>query len=290
MKRVGIDIGGTNLRCAILDDAGNIVDKMKVENNQELSPEENLDKVIDFIISKDYRYTGIGIGAPGPLNIRQGKFLNPPNLPRWTDFEIVRYVEEKTGLKTVLNSDANVAAFAEARLGSAQRYETVYYITISTGVGAGFIMGGQIISGANSTAAEIYNMIINEDTYCHNGVNPGSVNEQCSGVAIARIASEVYGRDISTKELFDLYYDNDRKAIEIVETCADNLAKAVANICFVVDPEIFVFGGSVANYHPKFVDMIFEKAKKYVINPQFLYFTPSKFGDDAGLIGASLLV
>ena len=117
MKKVGIDIGGTQLRCAIFDEDNQILVKHKIPNNPNLSARENLDLLIDFIQSQPYQYEGIGIGCPGPLNIRLGKILNPPNLKGWNNFEIVSYVESKTGLKTFLNNDANVAGLAEAVLG-----------------------------------------------------------------------------------------------------------------------------------------------------------------------------
>ena len=161
MKKVGIDIGGTQLRCAIFDEDNQILVKHKIPNNPNLSARENLDLLIDFIQSQPYQYEGIGIGCPGPLNIRLGKILNPPNLKGWNNFEIVSYVESKTGLKTFLNNDANVAGLAEAVLGGGKGYESVFYITISTGIGGGYIHQGKIINGANSAGAEIYNLIVN---------------------------------------------------------------------------------------------------------------------------------
>lgn len=290
MKRVGIDIGGTQLRCAIFDEEGNIIEKFKIPNDQSKSAEENLDMLLNFIMKQPYQMSGIGIGCPGPLNIRLGKILNPPNLKGWNNFEIVRYVENKTGLKTALNNDANVAGLSEAVLGSGKNYESIYYITMSTGIGGAYVVNKKLVNGANSAAAEIYNMIVNEDKHTHGVVNQGAINEQCGGTGLEIIADEEFGKHISPKELFDLYYQGDKKATKIIENAIDAMAKAVANICCVVDPDVFVIGGSIAIFNPSFIDKIYEKAKEYCINPQFLYFIPAAFGDDAGLIGASLLV
>lgn len=290
MKRVGIDIGGTQLRCAIFDEDGIMIDKYKIHNDQSISAKENLDKLLEFIMRQPYRISGIGIGCPGPLNIRLGKILNPPNLKGWNNFEIVRYVENKTGLKTALNNDANVAGLSEAVLGAGKNYDSIYYITMSTGIGGAYVVNKTLVNGANSASAEIYNMIVNEDKHTHGGVNQGAINEQCGGTGLAIIAKEKFGREVSPKELFDLYYGGNPIATKIIENAIDAMAKAIANICCVVDPDVFVIGGSIAIFNPTFVDRIYEKAKEYCINPQFLYFIPASFGDDAGLIGASLLV
>lgn len=290
MKTIGIDIGGTQLRAAIFDEEKHLLDKYVVPNNQSKDAKENTDKLISYILKQEGPFEGIGIGCPGPISIRTGKILNPPNLPAWWDFDIAKYIEEKTKIKTLLNNDANVAGLSEALLGAGKGYESVFYITISTGVGGAYVYQGKLVNGANSTAAEIYNLIINEDTFCHNGVNPGAVNEQCSGSALARIASETYGEEMDAKELFERYYQKDVKAKEIVERCAENMGKCIANISCIVDPDIFIIGGSVAIFNPEFVDLMREKAKKYVINPEFLHIEHAKFGDDAGLIGAAFLV
>lgn len=290
MKTIGIDIGGTQLRAAIFDEEGKLLDKFITPNESSQGAKKNADKLIQYITSQNYQYKGIGIGCPGPINIRLGKILNPPNLYGWDGFEIVKYFEEKTHIKTLLNNDANVAGLAEAVRGAGRGYESVFYITISTGIGGAYIYRGEIVCGANSTAAELYNMIVNEDTYSHNGVNPGAVNEQCSGSALGRIATERYQRKMEAKELFELYYKRDQTAVEIIDTCVDNMAKAVANVACTVDPDIFVVGGSVALYNPGLVGMIAERAKNYVICPQFLRMQMAEFEGDAGLIGAALLV
>ena len=94
---------------------------------------------------------------------------------------------------------------------------------------------------------------------------------------------------MTAEELFRLYHNGDKKAIELIEHTADIAAKGIANIGCVIDPEIYIVGGSIANYNHDFVEMVFEKAKKYYIKPEYLQYKLAKFSDDAGLIGAALL-
>lgn len=290
MKSVGIDIGGTQLRVGIFDENKKMIDCFKTDNDRSLTAEQNMDKLLTFIKEKNYQYSGIGIGCPGPLNTRTGKILTPPNLAGWDDFEIVHYVENKMKVKTVLNNDANVAGLAEALLGAGADYESIVFVGISTGIGGAYVYQNKLVNGANSNAAEFWNMIVNDDGYHHKNANAGALNEQSSGSALERIASEEYGKPVKPKELFERYYQRETKAEMIIERAAEVLAKGIANITCTIDPDMIIIGGSVALHNLSFVGKVIEKAKKYVLYPEYLRIEMAKFGDDAGLIGASLLV
>lgn len=289
MKSVGIDIGGTQLRVGIFDENFEMIECFKTDNDPNLSVEENMDKLIQFIQKFDYDYRSIGVGAPGPLNIRAGKILNPPNMSNYWGFEIVDYFEKNTHLKTTLNNDANLAGLAEAVLGAGKQYKAVYYITMSTGIGGAYIREKEIVNGSNSLAGEIYNMIINDETPARNGVNEGAVNEQCSGTAAARMGTEAFSKTMDSKELFSLYKAGNEKAARIVDFMIDGMAKAIANIACVCDPDVFIMGGSLAIFNPELIERITEQTKKYAIIPEYVRILPAQFKDDAGLIGAALL-
>lgn len=289
MSTVGIDIGGTQLRAAIFDD-GKMLDVFKTTNDRGLSAEENMDKLINYIEKSGYEVSGIGIGCPGPLDMKAGKVLTPPNLMGWDNFEIVKYVEGKTGIKTVLNNDANVAGLAEAIKGAGAGYESVVYITLSTGVGGAYIYRGELVNGAHSNAAEFWIMLVNEDVHYHKNALPGCLNEQASGSGIASIASEKFGRLMSTQDLFDLYHDGVPAAVDLLQHSADAMARGIANITCTIDPDVIVIGGGVAIHHPDYVEMVCKASERYVVDPAMLNFKMAEYGDDAGLLGASLLV
>ena len=289
---VGIDIGGTNIRAALLDEDRNILEKIKIKNEVDKGPEYNLNKIINHInenwVSKDIR--GIGVGCPGPLNIKTGTILKAPNLRGWDNFNVKKYLEENTSLKAEVNNDANVAGLAEAIIGSAKGAESVFYITVSTGVGGAFIIDNKIINGANSFAGEICNLIINEDKYSHSGLVKGGLEGQCSGPNIARIASEKLEKIVDTPEVFELYKKNNKVAIEVVNELCENLSKGISNIISVVDPEVIVLGGSVVLYNKDLLEIIIEKVRKKVINKEAVDIRIAEIGDDAGLRGAGLLI
>lgn len=292
MKRVGIDIGGTQLRVAIFDEQNEILSVEKFSNELSTPPAESCQPLIDFINDnkEHYQFNSVGIGAPGPLNLRLGRIVNPPNLPSWWNFDIVRHFEDATGVKTSLNNDANIAGLAEAVHGAGRGYESVFFIGMSTGVGGAYVVDQKIVEGANSMTAEIWNMPVSFDTYKrHDDVNPGSLNETCSGSAIARMGTEIAGRAVSSKEVFDLAQAGDSAMSELLDSVVNNMARGIAIISAVVDPEIFVIGGSVALHNPWLLPRIQDVADPMVLAPKFLRIRLARYGDDAGLLGASLL-
>lgn len=293
MHRIGIDIGGTQLRVALLDGDCAIQDLFKCKNDPAKDAAQNCAPLVGFIREKMEQGTelaGIGIGSPGPMDMAAGKILNPPNLVGWDDFAIVEYFERECGLRAVLNNDANVAGLGEAVLGGGKGYESVIFVGLSTGFGGAYVFRGELICGAHGNAAEYWNMIVNDYPHHHKNANPGCLNEQAGGGGLARMATIRFGREVSTKELFDLYYANDELAREVVEAGAEALARGFANIMHTFDPDVVVVGGSVDLYHPWYTELAAKKARRYLIDPDSLLIRKAQFGDDAGLIGAALLV
>lgn len=293
MHRIGIDIGGTQLRIALLDEEYRIVEVYKTLNDRAHGAAENCAPLVEWIRAKQregIELAGIGIGSPGPLSLREGKILNPPNLVGWDSFEIVRYFREATGLPTYLNNDANVAGLSEALLGGGKGCESVVFVGLSTGFGGAFVYQGKLINGAHCNTAEYWNSIVCDDPNGRGSANPGSLNENAGGTGIARVATVRYGRPMEPKELFDRYYAGEQTAVEVFEYCTEILARGLANIYWNFDPDVVVVGGSIDAYHPIYLQTALQKAARYLPAPDSLRIEKAVFGDDAGLIGAALLV
>lgn len=288
---IGIDIGGTNLRAAIISKYGDVIEHFKTENEVSKGACYNLDKLVNHIktVWKDFDIDKVGVGAPGPLNLKIGKIINPPNLKGWENFNVAEYLNKKLNKPVKVNNDANVAGLAENLFGSAKGYISSFYVTVSTGVGGALIMNGKIVNGAHDQAGEIHNMIINEDKYSHSDLNKGGLESQCSGINIARIASNIYGSTLTTKEVFDYYKNNDRKAVSIIDNWIENISIGIANVITVVDPEIIVIGGAVLIYNTYLLPKIIKCVKTKVSNSEIVNIRIAKMGDDAGLIGAAML-
>ena len=293
MYRIGIDIGGTQLRIALINEDYEVVEVYKTKNDRSQDAAQNCAPLVDFIRAKQdegCEIAGIGIGSPGPLDLRAGKVLNPPNLVGWDNFEIVEYFSQATSLPTFLNNDANVAGLSEALLGGGKGFESVIFVGLSTGFGGAFVYRGELVNGAHGNAAEYWNSIVCDDPNGRGSANPGSLNENAGGTGITRVATERYGEPVDPKELFDRYYAGDPTAQEVFDYCTEILARGLANIFWNFDPDVVVVGGSIALYHPVYLEQAMQKAARYLPSPDSLRFVPARFGDDAGLIGAALLV
>ena len=207
MTYAGIDIGGTQLRIGIFEEDGTLSHVFKTGNDRTLGGERNIDRLLEYV--KDFDVQSFGIASPGPLDLKKGKILNPPNLYGWDNFEIVKYITEKTGKPAAVNNDGNLAGLAEARSGAGKGYDSVVFLGMSTGMGGSFVYKGELINGAHCNTAEFYNVIVCDDPYHHGSANPGSLNETAGGAAMERIASERFGRQMFAKDLFALYDGSD---------------------------------------------------------------------------------
>ena len=288
---IGVDIGGTNIRACVIDEGNNIVDKFKIKNEVSEGPTKNIDNLYNEFNKRwqSYNIKSLGVACPGPLDLKNGIIINPPNLIGWENFQIKDYMSEKFKLPVIVNNDANVAGYGEAMVGVAKECESVYYITLSTGVGGGFIYKNEIVNGFNNVAAEINNMIINEDTYSHSGLNKGGLEGQCSGTNISRLANSKLHQQISTKDVFDRAHLGDKICKDVIDNWVLNISKAISNIIVTVDPEVIVLGGSVILNNAKYLDNIVESVKKLVFKGVNIDIRLAELGDDAGLIGCGVL-
>ena len=219
-ERIGIDIGRTQLRVAEVTAEGVVVRREAIAHDHGMGPEENLDRLLAIVDSWDVAYKGIGVGAPGPLDFAAGEVLNPPNLPGWENFGLADFLTDRTGKPVLVNNDANVAGLAEAIVGAGAGHTSVFYFTVSTGVGGAYIFRGEIVGGAHSCAAEVFNMLVADDKFHRPHMNPGALEDHASGTAIGRIASERAGHALDAAQVFAMASKGDRLAKEVIDVAA----------------------------------------------------------------------
>lgn len=193
---VGVDLGGTQIRAAVLQGA-TLISRVGLLTGESPTPERLVPRMFDVVrralaeanVSVK-QVAGIGIGAPGPLDGRTGVVFCPPNLPGWQNVPLRDMFVDEFTLPIHLENDANAAALGEYMFGAGRGYQEVVYLTISTGIGGGVITHGEILAGTTGTAAELGHMTI--DRYgprCNCG-NTGCLESLASGTAIARQANE----------------------------------------------------------------------------------------------------
>ncbi|KHE72280.1 ROK family protein [Halobacillus sp. BBL2006] len=290
---IGIDLGGTNVRVAKINNNGMVEELLQEQTEPEKGPIHTIENIVRMIetIADGEKVDGIGIGAPGPLDPHKGVILNPPNLPGWEEVYLVDELKKHYPTEIQLNNDANAAALGEARFGSGKGYHSVFYITVSTGVGGGLVIDDQVFSGAQGYSGEIGNMILNPGGYQYSNLNKGALEGYASGTAIGQRAYELYGIEGGAEAVFELVSEGDKRAQRVIDEAIEYLAMGIANLTHIVNPDVFVIGGGVMKAGDLIWIPLREKVKKYLypglvdkVNLQ-----PASLSGDAGVIGASLL-
>lgn len=289
MIRIGIDIGGTQSRVAAIEE-NTVIKQVRIATDNQ-NPIKHIEKLIELIDEFAVEYESIGISCPGPIDLQTGKILNPPNLPGWHGFALTSYLKKATGKKVRLDNDANCAALAEAVIGAGKGYNYVPFVTISTGIGAGFVLNQELFYGAHGFALEVANCLVDEENLVDGSTLQGSVERVASGTGIYHQA-RMNGLDVeSTADVFRLANQGNQQAVDLLEYVSDKLANFLAMLQAVLDPDIIILGGSVILNNPKFISILESKVRKrvYSTTKKNVKIVKAKLGDDAGLIGTTLL-
>lgn len=267
---VGVDLGGTKIYTALVDLEGNIIKEKTVETLAHEGEQAVMGRIVDTI---NYVIDGtdknliksIGIGSPGPLDVKNGIIIENSNLP-FKNFAIVKTIKETYDLPTYLDNDANVATLGEFMFGAGKGTENMVFITASTGIGGGAVLNGKLFRGSTGNALEVGHMtVVTEGPRCGCG-NLGCAEALGSGTAIGKRAKEAVLSNVVTslknyenvtaKEVFKEAANGDRVAKNILNTSLTYLGIAVANTITNFDPEKVVVGGGVVNGGDIVIDTI----------------------------------
>ncbi len=265
---IGLDVGGT--KCAVTlaetkkGERPTILDKCQFPTPIR-DPQGTLErflKELDRILSqKGLGYSdigGIGVSCGGPLDSKKGVVLSPPNLPGWDEIHICSYFEEKTGIETRLQNDANASAVAEWKWGAGKGLDSVVFLTFGTGLGAGLILDGKLFCGANDNAGEVGHVRLEADGPIGYGKR-GSCEGFCSGGGIKQLgikamleageSSALYKMangdpdNVNAKLIAALADAGDELCIGIFRRCGENLGRTIAILCDILNPQAVILGG-----------------------------------------------
>ena len=303
------DIGGTNMRAALVDVEGRLQERSSGPTPSDKGAEEVTeqfgDLMAEVIRGTDRRdLVGIGLAIAGPTDPETGRMYNPPNLPQFDGYSAKPRLEERFDLPASVANDATLAALGEQRFGAGRGYQDVIYITVSTGIGGGVILGGRLFQGAQGFAGEIGQMVIDPDGPPCPGGNNGCLEGLCSGTAVARLARERIATGVSSvlvemskgdpssvdsRMVVEAARAGDPLSSRVIEEVAANLGIGLANLMFAFDPEVFVIGGGMSNALDLMLPRINEEiGRRYTIEGgRLASIVRSALGDDVGLIGAA---
>jgi len=308
---LGVDLGATNVRVAL----SNVDGKILVKKTERTTGKTGLDVVRQIIemgsnALNSLGFTGrslkaVGIGSIGPLDLKKGLVVNPPNL-RVGTIPIVEGVEKHFNVPVRLLNDCAAAVLGEKRFGAGRSLENIVYVTISTGIGGGAIVDGHLLLGKDGNAHEVGHMVVDRDGLLECGCGKrGHWEAYCSGsgmISYARLLLEKWGIDFNrsslrkyfqedfskaaSKTLFEAAREGDELALRIIGEIGLLNAIGFANVINMYDPELITVGGSVALFNSELIlNPIKKDVSKYAMNrlPE-IKITP--LGEDAVLYGA----
>lgn len=301
---VGIDLGGTKIYTALADENGEIIKEIIKSTEAEKGYEQIVDKIIESVdyVSEniDGNIVCIGIGSPGPLDVKNGLILDPANLP-FRNYNIVKVLNDKFNLPVYLDNDANAATLAEYLFGAGKGTTNMIFITASTGVGAGAILNNSIYRGSTSNALELGHTTVDySGNKCGCG-NRGCVEAIASGTAIKKTANEALKTDVETtlrkykevtaKEVFEEAERGDKLSKDVLKEALGYLGVAVTNAANAFDPDMIVVGGGVTNGGKVVFDVIRDEMESRCLKAILNHCVVKKaeLGGKAGVLGAVAL-
>lgn len=313
MLAVGIDIGGTSIKGAVVNSYGKVLTRFAMDVDKTANGEKEVNRFCDLMINslKEYdsslKLEGIGIGMPGILDMDKGIVVSSPNLPNWNGLHICSLISKRMSLPVYLNNDANVAALAEARFGSGKEYNDLIMLTLGTGVGGGIVINNKLYDGHLHMGAELGHMVIRVNGEKCGCGRRGCFEAYASATALIRESKKEMNKSpdslmhqiakekgkINGKVVFEASKQGDKAAIRVMKRYVCYLSEGILNYCNIFRPEVVVLSGGVANEGDYLLDQVrkYLKSHKYGMNgsPK-VELKVASLGYDSGKIGAACLV
>jgi glucokinase len=279
---IGVDLGGTNLRIAAVNQQGDLMEKVTLGTRVALGKDHVIREMCDAIrvLAVKYREAGslqgIGVGVPGIIDMKTGMLRESPNLPGWAGSPVQAQIEQLLGTRVILENDANAAALGEKWLGAAKDVDDMVMLTLGTGVGGGIVLGGRIWHGMTGMAGEFGHMTVEPDgPQCGCG-NRGCVEQYASATAVVRMAKEAIasGRapalasalnsdpEFNAKAVYNLAIQGDEEARKIFGRVGRALGICIANLVNAFNLSMYVVGGGVSSAWEAFSPFIFEELRQ----------------------------
>lgn len=303
---LGLDIGGTTVKAALITEAGEILHKHEFTTNPNSGMDDFCARTKDALAHglQESQLTldqvrGIGVGIPGPVDLATGTVIEAVNLG-WVNVPVVSLLHEATGLPVVLENDANVAALGEAWRGAGAGSSSALCAVVGTGVGGGIVLDGRLYRGAQGGAGEIGHLMVQKDGPRCNCGNHGCLETLASATAIIRHAKESQARGEldqgvsiqGAEDVFRLALNGDKGATKIVADAADWLGYGLSLASDTLNPEVIVIGGGVSKAGGMLLEPVRKAFSKYVF-PVIANQTRIELallGNDAGAMGSARLI
>ena len=309
---VGVDLGGTKILTAVADRQGGVLSRVRVPTGADLGRDHVINELVRSVelALRDAgvlaaNVTAVGVGAPGPLDPQAGFVYLAPNLG-WRNVPLGEILGSKLKLPVYVDNDANLAALGERVYGSGQGADNLVYITVSTGVGGGLILGGKIYHGFSGGAGEIGHITVAEDGPLCGCGNCGCLEALASGTAIANRAAALVGEGrglgilseaggdknmVSARVVAAAASKGDGEAVLIMRAAGRYLGMAAAGILNLLNPSVVVFGGGVMQSGSIIWEAMLKEIRRCALSSalQEVSIVRAALGEESGVMGALAL-
>ncbi|MGB3161245.1 MAG: ROK family glucokinase [Carnobacterium sp.] len=313
-KLIGIDLGGTTAKLAILSETGEIQQKWSVLTDISEEGAKIIPSIVDSINDHINRYNmtkddfiGIGMGSPGTVDRVNGTVIGAYNL-NWKNLQPVKMlIESGTGISFAIDNDANVAALGERWKGAGENEDNMAFLTLGTGVGGGIIAEGNLLHGTVGAAGEVGHITVDPKGYACTCGKKGCLETVASATGVVRLARDYAdnyagesklklaiddGQLVTAKDVFDYAKNNDELAEMVIDKVAFYLGLACGNIANILNPSTIVIGGGVSNAGQFLIDKVRDYFNVFTFPAvqNSCKIRLAQLGNDAGVIGASSLI
>ncbi len=303
---IGIDLGGTFIKGALVDETGEILYKEEIPTIAMRGAPDILDRIYRLVLRltspegmAPRKIEGVGIGIPGFIDDKTGTAIEVVNLG-WRNVAIRGPLRAKLDKPVYLENDANVAALGEAWIGAGRNRDTAICITLGTGVGGGIILNGKILRGVTVMAGEIGHMVLEPDGALCNCGHRGCLETVSSATGVVRLAKEALQagikssmdpEDLTSADVFAALEQGDEVAKHIILHATDTLGRALGILANVINPEVMVIGGGMAKAGDALFVPLREAFERYALQraAKACDIVPAILGNDAGVVGAANL-
>ena len=306
MKAIAIDLGGTNIKAAVVDQELGIIEQSSTPTHAELGKDHLLDRIAGVImeLTKKDGVVGIGMGLPGMVSIDQTTVYYPPNLPSLYGVNAAEEITLRTKLPCRIENDANIAALGSLHFGVGKKYSHFIMLTLGTGVGGGIIINNELFKGSRGMAGELGHIILDYHGPLSNSVTRGTIEAYLGQRFLSRFAMDMitqhpnnplyqkFSKDFDKLEPVDLTQaanTGNELAIEILEKTGQRLGYAIINYTHMMDIRTYVLSGGVAKAGEWLFGPAREIVKKHMMPPfqegfEIVY---EDLGNDSSLLGAA---
>jgi len=294
---IGVDLGGTNLRAAVIQEDGKLVEKISGAANIGDRPEPVIDDIVRSIETLQSRYgkenlAGVGVGVPGFIRMKEGVIAGWGNRPAFNDYPVRDEIEKRLGARVILENDANAAALGEKWMGAGKDVEDLVLLTLGTGLGGGIIIGGKVLHGYLGMAGELGHITVSPNGNPCGCGNIGCLEKHASATAIASMGVLMWpGRNHSSEEIYKLAQKGNARALAVFRTMGEALGLALASLINIFNFPLYLLSGGPLPAWEFFAGAMMAEIERrsYTYRNVPTRIEKAVLGNEAGLYGAAYL-